>query len=289
MTSERNNVTYPLWRKKVDTSLFRHNQTAIPKWVCEVWGFRSIFPSLQGKANKRADVSIKFSNNTYIGQIRWNWRKHRKGEQEYSLGFGDDLGNELKKVFLMTFMRDIEYRLAGYKSTSEVEKDIPFWEFLDIEFDRGTKTFLLVAHYIQKPLFPELFRELTDSPVLKRIDDKLEGKNEFQIHKQKWKPRKEYKKEIGAENVIYMLMDTKRKLFYVGEAKNLVQRFDQKHQKISGWDYYRYDRLPNSAAEYRLELERMVIRNFASILANNRGVSSMEISEYRLVNDRIDT
>ena len=63
------------------------------------------------------------------------------------------------------------------------------WEFLDIEFDQDEKTFRFVSHYTQKPIFPELFRRLTYSPALKRIDDELSGKDEFRIHKQDWRPQ----------------------------------------------------------------------------------------------------
>ncbi len=43
------------------------------------------------------------------------------------------------------------------------------------------------------------------------------------------KSHSEYKNEIGAENVIYTLLDTKNKLIYIGEAKKLSSRFDRDH------------------------------------------------------------
>ena len=36
MKLERSNVDFPLWRKKVDKSLFEHNGTHIPSWACEI-------------------------------------------------------------------------------------------------------------------------------------------------------------------------------------------------------------------------------------------------------------
>ena len=111
----------------------------------------------------------------------------------------------------MSFMRDIEDRLRSTREI-EIEKNIPFWEFLDIEFDQNNKTILMTAHYTQEPVFPELFRRLTYSPALKRIDDELTGKGEFRIHKQDWRPREDYETEIGADNIIYMLIDTAKKL-----------------------------------------------------------------------------
>jgi len=286
MKTERTNVEFPLWRKKVDSSLFRHNGTTIPKWACRMWDLEAAFPGLKGKKDDQSEVTITFNKNKFSGQITCTWPKKRS-DKVYRLWFGDDLKSEFKEVFLMSFMRDIEDRLRADRS-SDIEKEIPFWEFLDIEFDVTTKAVLMSAHYTQEPVFPELFRRLTYSPALKRIDDELGEKVGFRIHKQDWKPREEFETEIGAENVIYMLLDTEKKELYVGEAKNLISRFRNGHPSIKAWNFYRYDVLPSSAAKHRVALERMVIRNFASVLSNKKGIPSMEISEYQLVNDKID-
>ena len=170
----------------------------------------------------------------------------------------------------------------------DVEKEIPFWEFLDIEFDGGSKMVRMTAHYTQEPTFPELFRRLTYSPVLKRIDDELNEKGVSRIHKQDWRSRGEFEAEIGAENVIYMLIDTKGKLLYIGEAKRLVQRLRAGHPTIKNWNFYRYDVLPQALQKFRVTLERMVIRNFATVLSNKRDIQTIKISEFRLANDKID-
>ena len=201
--------------------------------------------------------------------------------------FGDDLQTELKEVFLMSFMRDIENRLRSEKD-SEIEEDIPFWEFLDIEFNERSKTVRMTAHYTQVPTFPELFRRLTYSPALKRIDDELNDKGTTRIYKQDWRQREEFEVEIGAENVIYMLIDTKEKLLYIGEADRLVQRLQAGHPLIKNWDFYRYDVLPEELRKFRLDLERMIIRNFATVLPNKRNIQMKTISEFQLANEKID-
>ena len=187
----------------------------------------------------------------------------------------------------MSVMRDTEKRLRT-KKDSAIERDIPFWEFLDIEFDEETKTVHMTAHYTQIPTFPKLFHSLTSSPIIKRIDDELKGKDTNRIYKQDWRPREELKAEIGAENVIYMLIDTKEKLLYVGEADRLIQRLQRGHSSIKKWNFYRYDVLPEALREFRKELERMVIRIFATVLLNERDIQTKEISKYRLANKKID-
>ena len=287
MTTERTNVDFPLWRKKVDSSLLSQKVTAIPKWVCKVWNLDDIFPGLMGKKDPKSKISINFNNKTYDGQVTCTWPRGR-ADKHYRMWFSDDLKTEFKEVFLMSFMRDIENRLRP-NPHSDIERDIPFWEFLDIEFDEGSKTVHMTPHYTQVPTFPELFRRLTYSPALKRIDDELTAKDTIRIHKQDWRPREEFESEIGAENVIYMLIDTEEKLFYIGEADRLVQRFRANHPSIKNWDFYRYDVLPEALRKFRVPCERMVIRNFAAVLPNKRNVRTMNISEFRLANDKIDS
>ncbi len=185
-------------------------------WVCKVWNLDEVFPGLMGKEDEGSTFSINFNKKRYAGQVTCTWPKNR-ANKVYRMWFGDDLKNELKEVFLMTFMRDIESRLRP-DTDSDIERDIPFWEFLDIEFDKESKTVRMTAHYTQTPTFPELFRRLTYSPTLKRIDDELANKNTIRIYKQDWCSRDDFESEIGAENVIYMLIDTNKKLFYIGEA-----------------------------------------------------------------------
>ena len=68
----------------------------------------------------------------------------------------------------------------------------------------------------------------------------------------------------------------------------MIQRFSQGHTSINKWDYYRFDVLPDSLKEYRVEIERMQIRTFASLLKNSKNITSKNISDYILVNNKID-
>ncbi|MBM3514709.1 MAG: GIY-YIG nuclease family protein [Alphaproteobacteria bacterium] len=137
-------------------------------------------------------------------------------------------------------------------------------------------------------MFPELFKRLTQSPIIRQIDDEVGGKAGFRIHKQDWRPRAEFETELGARNVIYTLIDTKNSALYVGETEDLVKRFRQGHPVIKDWDYYRYDLLPPEAAPFRVALERMMIRSFATVLENSRNIPFKPIGTFRFRNERID-
>jgi hypothetical protein len=224
--TERANVKFPLWRKKVDNSIFRDLGTTVPNWVCDQWDFDTVFPGLLKKGDPEAAATIKFEGHNYEGYVVSTHPRGR-AKKVYRFYFDSDLLQKLKEIFLMSHMRDLESRLRH--DTTDLEVRIPFWEFLDIEFDRTTKEFHLTAHYKQIPTFPDLFRNLIGSPAIKRIEDEITHAGQFRIYKQDWRPREMYEAELGAQNVIYMLIDQKAKLLYVGEAVDLISRFKAGH------------------------------------------------------------
>ena len=65
---------------------------------------------------------------------------------------------------------------------------------------------------------------------------------------------------------ISLLVDTKKKLFNIGETGDLVKRLLQKYSVIPDWDFFRYDLLPNELAQFRVDLEEMLIRGFETII-----------------------
>lgn len=290
--AERTTVKYPLWRKKVDSSLFQHKGTTIPNWACQTWGIDTSFSSCISKKYRKSKVTIHFYGKKYQGNV--TCAKQKRFNPAYRLWFDDDLLHILKDTFLMSFMRDIEKRLRDnspiYKDSSlDIEDEIPFWEFLDIEYDKRSMIFYFTAHYKQKPSFPELFKRLIGSPMIHKIDAELEDKDAFRIYMQDWKRREELDSELGAENVLYTLIDTKNKLIYIGEATKLVKRLNQKHNSIPNWEYYRYDVLPSTITKYqRLWFERMLIRNFCSVFVSNVKLDRFDISKYKLTNEKID-
>jgi len=250
-----------------------------------MWQIDKNFINATSKKQKESVVRILFEKVEYEG---WLTVVKKNRTPVFRLWFSDYLLYRIKDVFLMSYMRDIESRLRSKIDRKKIEDEIPFWEFLDIEFNIDENEFIFTSYYTQKPSFPELFSRLIGSPVLHKIDDEISKTNKDRIYKQDWKPRQEFETEIGAENVIYTLLDTKNKLIYVGEAKKLISRFRQGHSVITNWDFYRYELLPKSMMRERVTLERMMIRFMATLFPNNKNIKSMELSKYKLVNDKID-
>lgn len=290
--TERVDVVHPLWRKKVDASLLLNGLTPIPQWVANAWQFPIVFSAVEKKSDPAARVVLRFKRQTFTGQVVTNKRAG------YRLYVDEPLRTVLATTFLMSHMRALDEALQkregakrppSRKPKSEAaEASTSFWEFLDLEFDADNRQFILEAHYTLRPSLPRLFHRLAQSPILHRIEDELNGKEDNRIQKQGWRPRGRYTSEVAAFNVIYMLADVVNRTFYVGEAKNLVERFDRGHDRIPAWTHYRYNLLPSSLAHVRLQLERMLIRDIDSIL----GAWAQELPElpgtFDLVNIKKD-
>ncbi len=290
MKIERSKVDFPLWRKKVDKSLFKHNGTAIPMWACEMWCIPRIFSKIKSKNDPNSKVKIKFNDSSHEGRVTETDKGRKK--HGYRLWFDETLTIELKRNFLMSYMRSLEDGLDASDKKDpkkiDIEKKIPFWEFLDIEFDKNSRVFHFKCYYFQEPSFPNLFFRLIGSPSIEKIGDEVLGKKGSRIYKQDWKPRNDLEYAIGAKNVIYKLIDTNNKLFYVGEAADLVKRLLQNYPTIPNWDYFRYDVLPDELAPFRVMIERMVIRDFATLMSNNKDIKTISISDFKLTNEKID-
>lgn len=73
-------------------------------------------------------------------------------------------------------------------------------------------------------------------------------------------------------------------------ADTLLNRLKGSHNSIKGWDYYRYDKLPDSVnKKQRRALERMLIHYLAALIPSSSDVPCLNISKYRLVNERVDS
>lgn len=282
---ERSDIEFPIWRKKVDATLLKDGETPIPKWLWDVWSIEQIFGHVTTKKDDDSHVKVLINNNVYSGNVTKVKKPNGYG---FKLSVSNELTDTLDDIYLMSYMRMLEYSLQTDKTYHQVEEDISFWEFIDIEFDASSKQFLLKAHYTIKPQFPMLFERLIKSAPLKSVSDSILEKETGRIHKQNWQPREQYKLEIGATNVVYMLLDSQKKLLYVGEATDLIKRFDNGHPDIREWDYYKYNVLPAELAPFRVTIERMTIRDMACLLTNKQDIPNIVISEYKLANRKID-
>lgn len=169
MPSERNNVRFPMWRKKMDASMFEQRCTYIPEWVIDdLWGIRETF-SHSSRKNPESEVDIEYSNPSGKTTEHEGWITTTRYDGERNdvmrLFLDEDVIENLKRDFAMTYHRAQERIHRGWNSP-KVEKEIPFWEFLDIEFDEEEFLFILTPHYNLPEMMMDNFTYLkSDDPT----------------------------------------------------------------------------------------------------------------------------
>jgi len=268
--NERHNIKHPMWRKKVDKTLLQDAATPIPNWVKQMWDIENQFQGVSSKRDSLSKVSINFDRKNYEGNVCTS----KNGRTR--LFFEPNLAVSLREVFLTSFMQCLDSQLSNNEDSEQT------WEFLDIEYDIKNRKFKFVAHYTARAEFPNLYRALIGSPTYKQ------NRKKDHIAKTDWIDKDQLAANISATNVIYTLVDTQKKHIYIGEADNLYNRLSSGHTSMPTWDKFRYSVLPEALAPYRLEIERMAIRDAASVFRNTKVRDSLELSEYTLKNTKID-
>ncbi len=281
-------MSAPLWRKKVDGSLVRLGFTPLPMWVAKMWGIVEVFSQVTGRSDPSATIGCLFQGIEYGAEIV----PHRGGRQ-HRLFLQEELRVALAATFPMSYLRELDVRLANASGTAAGRYDDDmsrraFWEFVDLEFDVSLRRMRIVAHYVQRPDFPNLFARLVGSAPIKAVEDEARGRRELRIHKQPWRPRANYENEVGARNIVYTLADCANGLLYVGEADDMVARFKRGHATIPAWTHYRYDLLPPELGPARLAIERMAIRDMDAVLGSGAADLPVAPGGFRLTNLRID-
>jgi len=297
MTIERFDIKHTMWRKKVDNSIFSSGHIVIPKAYVKQWKILSEFQD-NGKNAEMWPIQIRFNSKLYEGKVFYRPSTKARPSVQHKILIQEDLIEELKRAFLMSHIRWLEVELRkqdgkkAAEASKETERETPFWEFLDIEFDSKNKIFIFTDYFKQDPYFPEVFKHLIGSPKVKQIENSIFDNFESIIN-QDWKEKHHLTTELGAKNVIYFLLDEKNKLIYVGETGQdlKIRLSDKEHYKNAGipnWTHYRFEVLPVSiGTKARKEIENMTIRAYATLFSNTKDVKSIKISNYKLVNRKI--
>ena len=70
----------------------------------------------------------------------------------------------------------------------------------------------------------------------------------------------------------------------------MVNRLGGKRKEIPTWTHYRFDSLPNNLSRNeRVAIERLIIRTFASFFENSKGIVTLDVSDFKLTNKKIDS
>ena len=289
MKLERKNIKHPLWRKKVDKTLLIEGVSPIPSNWVDIWQIEKTFSKSIGIKSDEGLIEVIFKNKAYKGVIYRTKRRNSKNFFRFKI-LDNKLINKLKQEYNSSFVRIIEGELRGLNNPDcKIEDEIPFWEFVDIEFNHVKRQVILTAHYVQKSLYNELFKELAKSNAIEEIENRVFNTTDFKIVKSHWKEKRSLNTQLDFKNVIYNLIDINNKQIYIGEANSLKDRVVESRSEIPDWTHYRFDSLPDGLTKkQRIEIEKLIIRTFASFFINTKDIDSFEVSDFKLKNKKID-
>ncbi|RLG11179.1 hypothetical protein DRN69_08085 [Candidatus Pacearchaeota archaeon] len=274
--------------KKVDRALLNWGTVIPKKFVRHFEGRIKIKP---GRGNAR-NIEILLGGKKYSAKVRYVKRNNTGSYHYLRWDFDKDLLNKLREVFIQTYIitesqrrfndlqkknsRKFRSRLQG--GQQEVLEIIPI----------NKKVIKLKPFIVVKNEWSYLFKELARENVFGWFFDK---NKKYLISKSiEWKNRGEFPRYRNVVNAIYYLIHTRRKLLYIGKARNLATRvkLGRKHQQMpKDWDKFRYDIVKPEYANFLSEIEDHTIRAFAYILKNRGNCHGLDISNYKLVNRSI--
>ena len=158
--SDRRKVAFPMWRKRliVQSSMtmaalfFPHGLLTTLEFVMHL---------VKGKTTQKIRFQF-FSRARSILEHPLQFKPKVEPLHSTDYGFPIELVEELRITYQMTYIRGLEEELQKKNPDSQEgswdsEKEIPFWEFLDIEYDFENKEMHFTSHWNQKVMFLMVF------------------------------------------------------------------------------------------------------------------------------------
>lgn len=94
-----------------------------------------MYGHVTSRRDPRSNAAVLYKSTEFSAWVRT--APHGRKSPVFRLWYEPVLSLELKRTFLMSYMRSLEGALQG---GTDVEQTIPFWKFLDIEFDTAHVT-----------------------------------------------------------------------------------------------------------------------------------------------------
>jgi len=276
--------TIPL-SKVVDQSVLFSKTLTVPN---NYWKYWKSVPDNHSESIK-IKIIWKDKNKKEIQGSGTIKRTHKKGvkPQEYVLITWDNIIHKnIYNCFCYSYMILYGYRFSDKKDNSKSINILNNGQELFEIYEIDKNIFSFEPKITIYNEFSEIFEKLADRDIFNIWDDSSNDNkpSPFIEYSSDWYKISQLKKHSYRENVIYYLIDSKNKQFYVGKADKLGSRVEPNRPEIKGWDYFRYDVIKPEAKHFILRLEDMLIRSFAKCMKNKKILNEQNISSWELQN-----
>ena len=264
--------------KKIDKSFFKHGIT-IPNNHVEDFIFDSPVP-----LGTSRDVTIIWKKKEYFARLSNVNRKGANSVYQLRWDQSKELLSSLKQEFIQSYFA-IESQNFEAKEKQEYyvthllggSQEVVIFKPIDINH-------ILLETFIKiETPYDNIFKRLVEENVFGWLSNTT-FENSFITKSTKWMDISELYKHENVNYVVYYLIDDINKQIYIGSAIRLGDRVKPNRQEIPNWNKFRYEIIHPKYHDMLREIEYHSIMNFARFFRNGGNLSSVNLSEYVLVN-----
>ena len=264
--------------KKIDKSFFKHGIT-IPNNHVEDFIFDSPVP-----LGTSRDVTIIWKKKEYFARLSNVNRKGANSVYQLRWDQSKELLSSLKQEFIQSYFA-IESQNFEAKEKQEYyithllggSQEVVIFKPIDINH-------ILLETFIKiETPYDNIFKRLVEENVFGWLSNTT-FENTFITKSTKWMDISELYKHENVNYVVYYLIDDTNKQIYIGSAIRLGDRVKPNRSEIPDWNKFRYEIIHPKYHNMLREIEFLSIMNFARFFTNSGKLTSMQISDYTLVN-----
>ena len=264
--------------KKIDKSFFKHGIT-IPNNHVEDFIFDSPVP-----LGTSRDVTIIWKKKEYFARLSNVNRKGANSVYQLRWDQSKELLSSLKQEFIQSYFA-IESQNFEAKEKQEYyithllggSQEVVIFKPIDINH-------ILLETFIKiETPYDNIFKRLVEENVFGWLSNTT-FENSFITKSTKWMDISELYKHENVNYVVYYLIDDTNKQIYIGSAIRLGDRVKPNRPEIPNWNKFRYEIIHPKYHNMLREIEYHSIMNFARFFTNSGKLTSLQISDYTLVN-----
>lgn len=262
--------------KKIDKSFFKYGIT-IPKDHVSSFCDNELIPPSGSK-----DVLIIWNKKKYNAKIYHVNRKKASSVHQLRWDNNQELLRELKYEFIQSYFAIESGEITAKENdTYYITNLLGGNQEVVIFHPRGNNIELETFIRITTP-YDNIFKRFIENNVFGWMS-KLD-KEQLITKRTNWIDLKDLRLHEKNTYVVYYLIDELNKQIYIGSATTLGDRVKIGRHEIPGWNKFRYEIVHPNYHNILREIEYHAIMAFARFLKNSGNLSSINISEYVLVN-----
>lgn len=263
--------------KKVDKSIFNYGLT-IPIEYIEMFK-----KGEEIELGTSRNIKIIFNEKTYECKISNVNRKDARNVYQIRWDSNYGLLAALKKEFIQSYFAIVSQNYIAKKEQKYYRTKLMGGNQEVIIFRPVSKDEVQMKTFIKiETPYDNIFKQMVDQNVFGWLST---GSDHKMITKSsKWMDISELQAHENLPYVVYYLIDEQNKEIYIGSAKRLGDRVKPNRTEIPEWNKFRYEIIHPRFHKNLREIEYHSIMNFARFFENGGNLTSIELSEYKLVN-----